>query len=312
MSEIWTMGELLVEIMRPEPDMSLDNQGIFKGPYPSGAPAIFIDTVARMGHTAGIIGAVGDDDFGRCLVNRLKRDNVDCRYVGMIPYLSTAVAFVAYSGDGSRQFIFHIDNTPAVMARVNQNMKFDGSKYFHVMGCSLMANEQFGRSICEAVELFSASGAKISFDPNIRPELLGSRDVMDVAGPVLQHCSVLLPGEKELLLISGQTNIQDAVRKVFDNYPVEIIVLKKARKGSTIYTPQGETEIPVYTVKELDPTGAGDAFDAGFICGLIEALPLEECGRIASAAGALNAAAFGPMEGAISRESIQSMMREAC
>ena len=52
MSEVWTMGEMLVEIMRPDEGMELHKSGLFLGPYPSGAPAIFIDTVARLGHSA--------------------------------------------------------------------------------------------------------------------------------------------------------------------------------------------------------------------------------------------------------------------
>ena len=64
MAEILTMGELIVEIMRPKEDMPLDMAGTFLGPFPSGAPAIFIDTAARLGHSAAIIGGVGDDDFG--------------------------------------------------------------------------------------------------------------------------------------------------------------------------------------------------------------------------------------------------------
>ena len=72
MAAIWTMGELLVEIMRPRADMSMFEAGEFLGPYPSGAPAIFIDTAARLGHQAGIIGGVGSDDFGKCLLDRLE------------------------------------------------------------------------------------------------------------------------------------------------------------------------------------------------------------------------------------------------
>ena len=78
MAEIMTMGEIIVEIMRGEVDSPLDKAGIFKGPYPSGAPAIFIDTVARLGHKAAIVGGVGDDDFGKCLIDRLEGDGVDC------------------------------------------------------------------------------------------------------------------------------------------------------------------------------------------------------------------------------------------
>ena len=61
---IWTMGELIVEIMRDKEDSPLDKAGVFLGPFPSGAPGIFIDTVARLGHKAGIISGVGRDDFG--------------------------------------------------------------------------------------------------------------------------------------------------------------------------------------------------------------------------------------------------------
>ena len=57
MPSIWTMGEILVEIMRPRPDMPLSEPGEFLGPYPTGAPAIFIDAVARLGEHTGITAA---------------------------------------------------------------------------------------------------------------------------------------------------------------------------------------------------------------------------------------------------------------
>ena len=77
-NEIMTMGEIIVEIMRDGVEKPLDKAETFKGPYPSGAPAIFIDTVARLGHKAAIVGGVGDDDFGKCLLDRLEGDGVDC------------------------------------------------------------------------------------------------------------------------------------------------------------------------------------------------------------------------------------------
>ena len=59
---------------------------------------------------------VGDDDFGRCLLDSLQADGVDCSHVLQAQHGSTAVAFVTYFDDGSRHFIFHIDGTPAVQA----------------------------------------------------------------------------------------------------------------------------------------------------------------------------------------------------
>jgi sugar/nucleoside kinase (ribokinase family) len=68
-------------------------------------------------------------------------------------------------------------------------------------------------------------------------------------------------------------------------------------------------DVGAYAVEEVDPTGAGDCFDAGFLCGMLEGLSLKGCAEVASAAGALNAGAFGPMEGKISRANVASVMK---
>ncbi|NLC68110.1 MAG: sugar kinase [Clostridiaceae bacterium] len=309
MSEIWTMGEILVEIMRPRAGMELSVPGEFLGPYPSGAPAIFIDTAARLNHSASIIGSVGEDDFGKCLLDRLAKDGVDCRYVKSIPGVSTGVAFVTYFEDGSRKFIFHIDNSAAVMASSPSIPEIEQPKFFHLMGCSLFANDKFYKEIITTMGEFVSKGARVSFDPNIRKELLKNRNLSAVIEPVMAECSVLLPGVEELLLITGETTVEAAVDRIFNKYAaMEIIALKKGKKGCNIYTRNESFNLGVYTVKPVDPTGAGDCFDAGFLCGLLENKPLVECAKLATAAASLCTAAFGPMEGDISIANVRKLM----
>lgn len=307
MPEIWTMGELLVEIMRPRLGLPLHEIAEFLGPYPSGAPAIFIDTVARLGHSAGIMGGVGDDDFGRCILDRLYSDGVDLRFTQKIPDRSTAVAFVTYFQDGSRRFIFHINGTPAAEVCFSQDA-VKGAKFFHIMGCSLMINDSFRSEIFKAAQAFHDAGARISFDPNIRLELLAGRNLIDVAGPVLKRSSVVIPGEAELRLLSGNPDISTSIEILFDNPALEMIVLKRGKQGATVFSREAVLEIPAFHIQEVDPTGAGDCFDAGFLCSLLEGKSLEDCGKIAAAAGALNAAAFGPMEGNISPKTVQDLI----
>jgi sugar/nucleoside kinase (ribokinase family) len=177
------------------------------------------------------------------------------------------------------------------------------------MGSSLMANDQFREEIFNAVEYFHERGARISFDPNIRAELLGNRELMDVIGPVLEKTALLLPGESELKLLSGSQDINRAVERLFGNPVLELVVLKHGKKGATVFSREERKVIQAYSVQEVDPTGAGDCFDAGFLSGILEGKSIEECGRIAAAAGALNAASFGPMEGVISPKSIQDLIR---
>jgi len=306
---IWTMGEMLVEIMRPEPGIELYEPGVFRGPFPSGAPAIFIDTVARLGHEAGIIGGVGDDDFGRCLLERLGNDGVDCTCVGIFPG-ATAVAFVTYFRDGSRKFIFHIDGTPAVRATFDSEKIDRIPGFFHIMGCSLMANDAFRSEIIGAAHYFHHHGARISFDPNIRAELLGGRAVGEVIGPVMDVCSVIFPGEVELRLLTGRDDTGGMIDSMFRDYPgMETIVLKRGGKGCSVYTRTFMADIPAIPVKEVDPTGAGDCFDAGFLCGMLENRPLVDCAKMAAAAGALNVMVFGPMEGDINPERVERLIQ---
>jgi len=304
------MGELLVEIMRPRTGMTLCELGDFHGPFPSGATGIFIDTVARLGHSASIISGVGEDDFGRCLLDRFHSDGVNTDFIEVFANKSTGVAFVTYFEDGSRKFIFHWDGTPAVMAKTPEVQKIHGTgpRFFHVMGCSLMANEEFRQRVFETVELFAREGARITFDPNIRFELLGDRKVEEIVGPILRHCSILFPGENELLLLSGREDVESATAELFRQHPLKVIVLKRGSRGCTVFTPEGKEDIPAFEVKEVDPTGAGDCFDAGFLCGQLDGKSLEDSARLAAAVGALNAQAFGPMEGEINQESVAAML----
>ena len=310
MCEIWTMGEMLVEVMRPRAEMQLYEPGEFIGPFPSGAPAIFIDTVARMGHTSGIFGGVGKDDFGKNILDRLVNDGVNVDYVFEDDKESTAVAFVTYFNDGSRKFIYHIGNTPAVHPKPFDIADIASPKFFHIMGCSLMADDGFKERIIQTALAFAKAGAKISFDPNIRVELLGGRTVDEVLGDVLSNCAVLMPGIDELKMLTGQDTIEGGVQKLFEYEKLEVVALKKGGEGSTLYSRNEQVDCPLYKVEQVDPTGAGDCYDAALLCGLLEGKSLRDAGKMASAAGALNVMKLGPMEGEINRENIEALMNE--
>src|SRR6185295_13597599 len=105
--DLLTFGEALVEVMRTGIDQPLDRPDMFTGPYPSGAPFIFAVQAARLGANMGIIGAVGEDAFGKCIIDQLRADGVDLRGVHTLKDYSTGVAFVAYNAHGSRDFVFH-------------------------------------------------------------------------------------------------------------------------------------------------------------------------------------------------------------
>ena len=303
MAKIWTAGEIIVEIMREKADCPLDEDAVFRGPFPSGAPAIFISAAAQLGAEAKIWGGVGRDKFGELLLRRLRGDGVDVSDIQISQAGATGAAFVAYSSGGEREFIFHIDGTPSANIAFTETSVIPD--FFHVMGCSLTVNEAMRREIERAVRYFAGKGAKISFDPNIRPSLLRGRDIMELAGEVMERCSVFLPGRDELLLFAGGAADEDAAAAaLFRRFPrLEVIHVKKGAHGSRIITGGAAFDVPAYPIEKsypiVDPTGSGDSFDAAFIAALAEGMALEAAGARAAKAGAINAAAWGPMGGKI-------------
>ena len=310
MAEILIMGELLVEIMRPKEDIPLYESDYFRGPFPSGAPGIFISTAARLGHSTAIISGVGDDDFGENIMRRLKKDGVDVSRVLVSKEGNTGVAFVTYFADGERKFLFYMDNSPCVMAKAPETLEgLEDVKYMHIMGCSLMSDVGFAREIVKTMNMMKERGAKISFDPNVRLEMMRDPVVLQILHEVADASNILMPGVSELKMLTGEEDLDSAVRKAFENENLETLVLKNGSRGSLIYTRDGlQVEQGVYKVVQEDATGAGDSYDAAFICGLAEGKSLADAAKMGAAAGALNAAAFGPMEGKISPQTIADMI----
>jgi len=309
--EVVSLGELLVEIMRKELDKPLYDPADFVGPFPSGAPAIFIDAIARLGHSAGFVGTIGNDDFGKCILDRFKRDGVDSKYVKVLNNHTTAVAFVMYSSDGSRKFLYHIPYAAAGQLSpedVDPDY-FRSAKFLHLMGSSLSVNESSREACYKAIRLIKEGGGKVTFDPNLRPELLSIEKIREICQPVLQVCDVVMPSGDEARMLAGiEGSADDACRELLQLGP-DIVALKQGEKGSVIYTKDDKLVVPSFKVQEIDPTGAGDCFGAGFIYGLLEGWVLEKTARFANAVGAMATTKKGPMEGAPTLEQVLEFMK---
>ena len=310
MPRIWTIGELLVEIMRPTTGVPLNEPGYFRGPFPSGAPAIFIDCAARLGLDCGIIGAVGDDDFGRCLTERLEKDGVDISHVAVSSKVSTGCAFVTYFEDGSRKFIFHIGNAACGEINAPEDGCEKGAEFLHICGCSLSASPTMGGEILKTARNFISAGAKISFDPNIRPELLRDDSSKSIIAEVLENTSVLLPGVGELLMLTECDTVDAALEKVFKNPALDVVAIKDGKRGCRVISRNEDFSMGVYPIEVLDSTGAGDCFDAAFVSGTVEGRSLTDCAKRATAASAWGINGFGPMEGDISPENVEKLIAE--
>ena len=295
MYDIITIGEILVEVLTEKIDQKFDEPGRLLGPYPSGAPAIAIDQAGRMGCKAAIIAKVGKDDFGKLNLNRLSSSGVDISKVIQTEQNTTGTAFVTYFENGERQFIFHF--THAACGELNpSDVNEDtiiNSKYLHIMGCSITGSKSMGLAIMKAVQLAKINGVKISFDPNIRPELL-SGEIMGYYREIIDCCDVLLTGRSELkILFSNPITAIEHLLKQKDR----IVVIKDGSKGTELHSRNESFRMATYPASEVDPTGAGDCFDATFLSMVCQNSDLKTAVSYANAAGSLAVQKRGPMEG---------------
>ncbi|MHB8626102.1 MAG: sugar kinase [Aggregatilineales bacterium] len=300
--DVLTFGEALVEIMRPAVKQPLDRPGPFVGPYPSGAPFIFAAQAARLGAQVGVIGAVGNDAFGRCLLDQLHADGIDTRGVRILPDRTTGVAFVAYAADGSREFVFHIRDAAAgqLAPDLIDLVLFEGLRALHLMGSTLSIHAEALAAGHLALTLAQSAGAKISFDPNLRPQLLSPDKVREVFAPFVEAADVLLPTIEEARLLTGESMDDTAIAALLHagNNPDRIVIVTRGAAGCDVYTHTGNRHVPGFPVTEVDPTGAGDCFDAGFLVRWLAGDSPMEAARFANACGALAVTVRGPMAGA--------------
>ncbi|EAN2905590.1 hypothetical protein O6M83_003355 [Salmonella enterica] len=108
---IATLGELLVEFLAKKENQGFSSPGEFWGPYPSGAPAIFADQVAKLGFRSLLFSCVGNDAFGVMNITRLSRDGVNVQGISVLPNATTGSAFVSYRSQAQRDFIFNMPDS---------------------------------------------------------------------------------------------------------------------------------------------------------------------------------------------------------
>ncbi|MEM6384722.1 MAG: sugar kinase [Pseudomonadota bacterium] len=305
------LGEILVEIVASEPGYGFTEPLDLIGPFPSGAPAIFIDQCARMGCRAAMIGAVGQDDFGRVCIERLARDGVNISAIASIPELPTGTAFVRYRPDGERDFVFNMWTSAA--GRLSWNPAVEQvvarSGHLHVMG-TLLSNPVVWPIIDRAAAIIKKRGGSISLDPNIRKELCSDTETQDRFDALLTKTDVLLPSGDELLAISGFANEALAVEN-FLSLGIAEVVVKRGAEGSTAYTANGDAlSQPAFAVKEVDPTGAGDCFGGAYIAARRLGSDIKTALRYAASAGARNVTYRGPMEGAGTRADLDAFIEQ--
>ncbi len=287
---ILAIGEVLMEFRRREDDGSLVTPGEWAGPFASGAPAIFASVAARLGAPVALAGGVGDDRFGRAILDRLQRDGVRPGGLNTVRGRSTAVAFVAYEPGGGRDFWFSVRDSaaievdPAAVERAAQE-----ADWLHVSGSTL----GFGGRLAAAVESAAAPvlrhGGRLSVDPNLRPD--APAETRERTVHLARQAHVLFPSEGELAALElAEAELLESGALICQTRGRAGAVLSGGAVGGR------EVAVPAPEVQEVDATGAGDTFAAAFVTALRDGVAPAAAAESACATAALCVSTLGAME----------------
>lgn len=305
MPDVICMGELLAEFVATRENVSLANSpGFVKAP--GGAPANVAVALRRLGMSSGFAGKVGDDPFGLFLRHCLAADGVETRLLLVDPHARTTMVFVAVWEDGHKDLCFY-RNPGADMKLSSTDIPddmFSGARCFHFGSISLI-DEPSASAQRKAIDLARRQGLMISYDPNYRPTLWPSVEkAREVIFDTFRFCHLAKISVEEWEVATGCSELQKGIQAVLDQ-GVELLVVSRGADGALVTNGDYRIELPAYTVKVVETTGAGDGFMAAVITRLlperektgslaqIDQAIVREALRFASAVGALTCTKLG-------------------
>lgn len=307
--DILCMGELLIDFVALESGVTVgEASGFLKAA--GGAPANVAVAAARLGHSAGFIGQVGDDPFGHYLAGVLAADGVDVRGLRFSTEARTALAFVSLGPGGERDFVFYRHPSADMLMRpddVDLSL-IDSCSIFHYGSITLIGEPSRSATLA-AVRRAKAGGKLISYDPNLRMSLWPSVEAARTGLLLgLQDADVVKVSQEELEFLTGQSHAGALWRD-----GMRLVIVTHGADGATLYTPRERFSAPGFPVEAVDTTGAGDSFVAALLSGLLDYgaeydRHLPEIARFANATGALTTTRKGAIPALPSRQMVEAFL----
>ncbi|WP_405904485.1 sugar kinase [Streptomyces sp. NBC_00656] len=280
--DVVVCGETML-LMLAEPGVPLEHAVSFRRSI-AGAESNVAAGLARLGHSVRWLGRVGDDPAGRAVLAQLRAHGVDSSYAVTDPEAPTGV--LMRDSHPARAIDVQYLRAGSAASRLSphelQPRMFQGARLVHITGITPMLSDSANRATWRLVELARAAGAVLSFDPNIRHKLGTPARWREVVTPLLSRADVVMAGEDEWELLG----VPDPAA-LLGTGP-RTIVVKHRDKSATCLTSEAEAAVqPAFDVPVSDPVGAGDAFAAGFLSGLLHGHGPDQCLRQAAVVAAL-------------------------
>ena len=288
----------LPDELPPERELLASEMSITLG----SSSAIVAHNLASLGDRVGFVSCVGDDQFGQTALDRLRQAGVEVSKVVKKKGPAKTGLTVILQRDGGRN-IFTYPGTISDLRLEDLDLDYlSSSRHFHLSSFYLQRNLR--PRVPELLKQMKAAGLTTSLDCNDDPADLWENDLVEA----LRYVDVFLPNAREAMRITAQNNLEHAVETLAKLVPV--LVVKLGSRGALARRGTEQQSSPALKIEIVDPVGAGDSFDAGFLHQFICGADLQTCLEAGNLAGALSTTRPGGTEAFRDRDHRERFYRD--
>jgi 2-dehydro-3-deoxygluconokinase len=283
--EIVCLGEPMLEFNRQSDGRYLAGHG--------GDTSNCAIAAARQGASVGYLTCLGNDAFGDSFMRLWAEEGVDAGQVSRDPEAPTAIYFVDHD-NGQHRFTY-LRNGSAASRMTPRTFAGDyvaGARVLHVSGISQAISTSACDTVFHAMGIARDSGARVSYDPNLRLKLWPLQRARAVIHDAMSQCDIALPGLDDAVQLTGLED-PDAITDFYLRLGARVVALTLGKAGTLVATPQRRERIGVQAVAAVDATAAGDTFDGTFLAETLRGSDPFAAARYANAAAALSTLGYG-------------------
>ncbi|MCL2001416.1 MAG: sugar kinase [Planctomycetes bacterium] len=309
--ELVTLGETMLALV-PGASGPLRYVNSFH-PRIAGAESNLAIGLAKLGHSASWISRLGDDEFGHYVNNMIRAEGVDVSGVTFDPDHRTGLMFKEMSAGETKVYYYRENSAASCMTPADVRAEtLVGAKILHLTGITPILSDSCAETVRHAMSLADTHSIRISIDPNIRRRLWKGRDYAPLLKELTLKSHIVLLGLDEAEAMFKT----EAPEEIFDilltgGGRAEAEAIKNGADGAWVADRNTRKRIPPMQCVCVEPIGAGDAFNAGFLAGLLEGLDIGMCGRMGNIAGGLATQVVGDIEGYPSRQKMRDILTSA-
>jgi len=302
--DVTVVGELNLDLilyglpdgLAPERELLADHLSLTLG----SSSAIFAHNLSALGGKVGFISRIGEDPLGQISIERLAVGGVDVSRVRRVSGPTTTGLTVILPRRGFRNILTY----PGTMFELcYEDLDLDylaSARHFHLS--SFFLHRALRPRIPELFKTLKSRGLTTSLDTNDDPDDRWGEDLREV----LRHVDVFLPNDREAKKVTGEPDLELAVEKLKAMVPV--VVVKLGPDGAMAQRGNERFESPPLSVEAVDPVGAGDSFDAGFLYQFVRGADLATCLAYGNVAGAFSTTRPGGTEAFRDRTRLQAFL----